>query len=140
MKERSSFILLTSFGICLIVIGLMTKIDYYSTLIFATGCGFVSGAAASIIRSIYWNRPKRKEEYLKKKYEAHIDSVDERNQFLRMRAGYITYQLMTLVILRLSFILALFRVDSWIIGMIFLLFILQWLIGTLVYHISEKRI
>ena len=77
--------------------------------------------------------------YEAKKQEAHINSVDERKQYLRMKAGHITYQIMTLLLLILSLILALIRVDVWVIAMIFLLFVVQWVIGIIVYRILEKK-
>ena len=66
--------------------------------------------------------------------------MDERKQYLRMRAGYVTYQIMTLGLLGLAFVLALFRAEAWVIAMVFGLFILQWVIGTAVYRRLEKQI
>lgn len=62
-----------------------------------------------------------------------------RLRHLRMKAGHITYQIMTLLLLILSLILALIRVDVWVIAMIFLLFVVQWVIGIIVYRILEKK-
>jgi len=56
-----------------------------------------------------------------------------------MKADHVTYQIMTISLLILSFSLALFRVKAWIIVMIFLLFIFQYITGIIVYHILEKR-
>ena len=56
-----------------------------------------------------------------------------------MKAGYVAYQIMTIFLLLIAFILALFRTEAWVIGMIFSLFIFQWVVGTVVYRILEKR-
>ena len=56
-----------------------------------------------------------------------------------MKAGHVTYQIMTFSLLILSLILVLIRVEVWIIAMIFLLFVLQWLVGVIVFRILEKR-
>lgn len=103
------------------------------------GCGIASSMIVQICRIIYWQNPKRQTEYEKKKQEAHINSIDERKQYIRMKAGHVTYQIMTISLLILSFTLALFRVEAWIIAMIFLLFVFQWIIGIIVYRILEKR-
>lgn len=115
------------------------KADYYSTMIFSMGVGIMAASIVQIIRITYWQNPKRYAEYEAKKKEAHINSVDERKQYLRMKAGHVTYQIMTFSLLILSLILALVRVEVWIIAMIFLLFVLQWLVGVIVFHMLEKR-
>ncbi len=56
-----------------------------------------------------------------------------------MKAGYVAYQIMTIFLLLIAFILALFRTEVWVIGLIFSLFIFQWVVGTVVYRILEKR-
>lgn len=138
MKDKKPFIIDLAIGVVLIVIGLVVQIDYYSIMLFAMGCGLAFGSIAQIVRIVYWQNPKREAEYEEKKQEAHINSVDERKQYIRMKAGHITYQIMTFALLALSFILALLRVEPWVIAMIFLLYVGQWLLGVLVYRRLEK--
>lgn len=139
MKEKKPFIIQFAIGIILAAVGLATEFDYYSNLIFAMGCGVASSSAIQLIRIIYWNSPKRHLKYQEKKKDEHINLVDERKQFLRMKAGHITYQIMAFAMLMLSFILTLFRAEAWVIATMFLLFIAQWALGMIVYHILEKR-
>lgn len=139
MKDRKPFIIEVFAGIILISVSFFVKNDYYSTMLFSMGLGVVAASLVQIVRITYWKNPKRQEAYEAKKREAHINSVDERKQYLGMKAGHITYQIMTFLLLILSFILALIRAEAWIIAMIFLLFILQWVIGTIVYRILEKK-
>jgi len=108
-------------------------------MIFSMGVGIMAASIVQIIRITYRQNPKRYAEYEAKKKEAHINSVDERKQYLRMKAGYVTYQIMTFSLLILSLILALIRVEAWIMAMIFLLFVLQWFVGVIVFRILEKR-
>ncbi len=138
MKDMKPFIIDLAIGVVLIVIGLVVQVDYYSTMIFAAGCGMACASAVHLGRLVYWQNPKREIEYAAKKQEAHINRVDERKQYLRMKAGQVTYQIMTFALLALSFILALLRVEPWVIGMVFLLFVGQWLLGVLVYSRLEK--
>lgn len=134
-----AFIIEIIVGIMLMGISFFVKIDYYSTMVFSAGFGIVSASVVQIIRITYWKNPKRQEAYEAKKREARINSVDERKQYLRMKAGHITYQITTFLLLVLSLILALIRADVWIITMMFLLFILQCVIGTIVYRILQKK-
>ena len=139
MKEKKPFVIEILVGIGLVCVSFFVKADYYSTMIFSMGVGIMATSIVQIIRITYWQNPKRYAEYEAKKKEAHINSVDERKQYLRMKAGHVTYQIMTFSLLILSLILALIRVEAWIIAMIFLLFILQWLVGVIAFHMLEKR-
>jgi len=96
MKEKMPFIVQLVIGILLIGIGWIGQFDYYSTLLFAMGCGFASSSIVQIGRMIYWQNPKRQTEYERKKQEAHINIIDERKQYIRMKAGHVTYQIMTI--------------------------------------------
>lgn len=139
MKEKKPFAIEILVGIGLVCVSFFVKADYYSTMIFSMGVGIMAASIVQIIRITYWQNPKRYAEYEAKKKEAHINSVDERKQYLRMKAGHVTYQIMTFSLLILSLILALIRVEVWIMAMIFLLFVLQWLVGVIVFRILEKR-
>ena len=121
-------------------VSFLIKNNYYSAMLWAMGIGLVVASIVQLVRIIYWENPKRNKEYEAKKREIHINSVDERKQYLRMKAGHITYQIMTFSLLILSLILALIRVDAWVIAMIFLLFVLQWLIGLIVFRLLEKKL
>ena len=57
-----------------------------------------------------------------------------------MKSGHITYQIMVFVLLFLAWALALFRADGWIIGMVFLLFVFQYVTGIIVFRVLEKRL
>ena len=139
MKEKKPFVIEILVGIGLVCVSFFVKADYYSTMIFSMGVGIMAASIVQIFRITYWQNPKRYAEYEVKKREAHINSVDERKQYLRMKAGHVTYQIMTFSLLILSLILVLIQVEVWIIAMIFLLFVLQWLLGNIVFRILEKR-
>lgn len=139
MKDRKPFVIQFVIGVILIGIGLITQFDYYSILLWAMGGGLVFSTIVQAVRIVYWQNPKRQDVYEKKKQEAHINSIDERKQYLRMKAGHVTYQIMTFSLLLTGFVLALFRAEPWVTGMIFSLFIFQWVVGTMVYRVLEKR-
>ena len=123
MKNKKLFIFEILISAILIGVSFLVKSNYYLTMFFSMGIGIMVASAVQLIRIIYWENPKRNKEYEEKKQEAHINSVDERKQYLRMKAGHVTYQIMTFSLLILSLILAFIRVEAWVTAMIFLLFI-----------------
>lgn len=139
MNNKKTFIISTLIGIIFVLIALYTDFGYYSTLLFAIGYGIILNSILHIIRIMYWQNPKRRTEYEKKLQKEHINKVDERKQYLRMKSGYITYQIMTFALLILSFILALFQVNTWFITIVFLMVIFQWIVSIIVYYTLEKR-
>lgn len=139
MKERIPFVIDILLGAALIVAGLVLRVDYYDTMIFSAGVGLVFAGAIHLARVIYWQAPQRQAEYQARKQEAHINAVDERKQFLRMKAGHIAYQVMLLVLFGLALILALARVQAWVILMVFLLMVFQWVVGVVIFRMLEKR-
>lgn len=139
MKTNKFSILQLVIGIAMIITGLVLKTDYYSTLVFAGGCGFGCGALIQLIRVTYYKQPSHSVEYEKYIQEQHIRGVDERKQFLRAKAGQNAYIIMLFVLLFLDVILSILRVEAWIIAMIGLLFIVQWIMYTLSYRYFEKK-
>lgn len=127
-------------GIIIAGIGLFIPSDYYSTLIFSFGFALAFGASIQLARFLYWKSPKRQEAYEAKVKKIRIYSNDERKQLLRMKAGYITYQILTWLLLAISFILALLHIEWWVIALFFLLFILSWIIGIVIYRYLEKTL
>ena len=140
MKNKKLFIFEILISAILIGVSFLVKSNYYLTMFFSMCIGIMVASAVQLIRIIYWENPKRNKEYEEKKQEAHINSVDERKQYLRMKAGHVTYQIMTFSLLILSLILAFIRVEAWVTAMIFLLFIFQWAIGIIVFRVLEKKI
>ena len=131
MKERMPFIIDIAIGVVLIAVGLVMRVDYYDTMVLSAGFGLVSAGLVHLLRVIYWQAPQRQEEYLARRQEAHINAVDERKQFLRMKAGHIAYQIMLVVLFVVALVLALARAD--------LLTVFQWAIGVVIFRVLEKR-
>ena len=120
MKERMPFIIDIAIGVVLIAVGLVMRVDYYDTMVLSAGFGLVSAGLVHLLRVIYWQAPQRQEEYLARRQEAHINAVDERKQFLRMKAGHIAYQIMLVVLFVVALVLALARAEAWVILLVFL--------------------
>lgn len=139
MNDKKPFLIQLAIGVVLIGGGAVLQIDYYSALLCAIGGGLALSSIVHMVRTAYWQNPKRQDLYERKQREAHIDSVDERKQYLRMKAGHITCQIMAVSLPLTGFALTLFRAEPWVTGMIFLLFVFQWVTGTAVYRMLEKR-
>lgn len=139
MKERMPFVVDIVIGVVLIAVGLVMRVEYYNTMVFSAGVGLVSAGTVHLVRVIYWQAPQRQAACQARKQEAHINAVDERKQFLRMKAGHIAYQIMLIVLFGVALVLALARAQAWVILMVFLLTVFQWVIGVVVFRILEKR-
>lgn len=139
MKKIKSFIICILAGAVFIAAGSLVKEDYNSKLLCSIGFGLIFSSAVAIGKNFYWSRPSRQAEYNVRREEEHINMIDERKQYIRARSGQISYQIMTFVLLGLSFILAVFRAEPWIIIMVFGLFIFQYIIGIAVFKRLEKQ-
>ena len=139
MKDKKPFVVELILGLVLAGASFFVQSEYYSTLVFAMGFGLSTASATQLIRMAYWQNPKRQEAYQAKQREEHILAVDERMQFLRMKAGQITYQLMAVGLFLLAFVLALFHADAWLIAAVFLLCLFQFGLGQIVYRFLKNR-
>ena len=140
MKSKRSFLIDILLGIVLLTSSFFLKNEYYSSMLLAGGIGLGAASLVNMLRISYWESPKNREKYELRKQEAHINSVDERKQYLRMKSGHISYQLMCLILFVLAFALALFKAPAWVIAMVFLLSVSQYLLGIAVFHWLEKRL
>ena len=140
MKSKWPYFTDILLGIALFATSFFIKDEYYSAILLAGGIGLAAASLVNMLRISYWKSPKRREKYELRKLEAHINSVDERKQYLRMKSGHISYQLMCLVLFVLAFALALFKAPAWVIAMVFLLSVGQYLLGIAVFHWLEKRL
>ena len=108
MKKKLPFIIEIIVGIIFICFGyFVIDTDYYSTLFYAIGLGLAFASCIQLFKICYYEMPKNKEKLENINRENHINSVDERKIFLRMKAGSLVYQLMTFVYLFVAFVLAL---------------------------------
>ena len=139
MKEKLPFIIYIGIGIALMAASLPHGDGYYGNMVFWLGFGMVCAESVQLIKYCWWRVPARKDAYEAKQQEAHINAVDERKQMLRMRAGWLSNQIMFFVLLVLDLVLALLKAPAWVILILFVLWIGQYIIGVVIYHHLEKR-
>ena len=124
MKEKLPFIIYIGIGAVLMAASLPHMDGYYGNMVFWVGFGTVCAESVQLLKYCWWRAP---------------DAVDERKQMLRMRAGYLVNQLMFWILLGLDFVLALLKAPAWIILILFVLWIFQYIVGVVIYHRLEKR-
>ena len=115
MKEKLPFIIYIGIGIALMAASLPHGDGYYGNMVFWLGFGMVCAESVQLIKYCWWRAPARKDAYEAKQQEAHINAVDERKQMLRMRAGWLSNQIMFFVLLALDLVLALLKAPAWVI-------------------------
>ena len=139
MKKNKTFIILFTAGVIFMISGIILRADYYSILLFSVGFGLVFISVMNQLRRYYYQMPRNREKALAREHESHLEAVDERKIFLRERAGALTNQLLTLILLVVAFILALFRTAPWIICLVFGLFLVQQALYFFIHHSLEKN-
>ena len=95
-EKNYHFIIEFIIGIIFICLGcFVIDTDYYSTLFYAMGFGLAFASGVQLLKICYYEMPKNKEKLENINRENHINNVDERKVFLRMKAGSLVYQIMT---------------------------------------------
>ena len=132
MKKKLSFIIEIIIGIIFICFGyFVIDTDYYATLFYAMGFGLAFASGVQLLKICYYEMPKNKEKLQNINRENHINNVDERKIFLRMKAGAKAGGV-SLADVRAD-------IEAWIIGVIFGLFLLQTFLGIVLYKHFEKH-
>ena len=90
--------------------------------------------------TFYYKKPEHQAEYEEKETAARINRTDERKVLLRQMAGHKAYQVMFFVLIAVSFLFALLRVEWWVTGVLCLLWVLQYLLGIAFMRYYEKRL
>ena len=139
MRKNKSLAAEFIIGVIAACAGAAVQIEYYGTMLFAMGFGLALGAFVQLVRIYYWSRPERREAYEEKRKAERIDRIDERKQYMRMRAAQVSAQIMLIVLLLLDFVLALLRVEAWVISMVAVLFLLFCAMDYAAYRVLEKR-
>ena len=98
MKKKLPFIIEIIVGITFICFGyFVINTDYYSTLFYAIGFGLTFASCIQLFKICYYEMPKHKEKLENVNRKNHINSIDERKIFLRMKAGSLVNDFCVLV-------------------------------------------
>lgn len=130
----------TGIGIVLVAIGLITSIEYYSSLLVCFGAAFVVQGIVRLYNYFYYKQPEHQQEYIEKQKNIVTNTNDERKIMLRDKAGHVAYQIMYFVMLGVACILVLFRIDWRMTALIFGLWVFQYICGVIVFHRLSKQL
>ncbi|MDO5538688.1 MAG: hypothetical protein Q4F83_01265 [Eubacteriales bacterium] len=120
-------------GIILLIIGVTTQIDYYSSLIFAMGAALACSGIMQFIRFYHNTKPENIKSYHEKMRRQAINLKDERKVQLRNRAGYITWAATMILCFTGAFIAALFRAGALIVCSLAGAAAVQYVLATIIY-------
>lgn len=138
-KERVILSIYIVIGISLITIGIKTDIDYYSTLILAMGFALTVNSVVQFVRFWHNTRPENVEKYQEKIRKQSIDINDERKVQLRNRSGYITWVINMIGFFIAAFIAGLLRTNGLIIGILFGIGVLEYVVAFVIYKYMCKN-
>ncbi|WP_343098832.1 hypothetical protein [Clostridioides difficile] len=147
MKKNMLYVGIIYF-ICGILLVLLATFTEFSFEVFIWG---LSGAALGpgvcmILQYMYWSKPERAVDYEEKIKNQRIEMNDERRIMLRDKAGRITNQIMCYVLVILIFIVSILSVFSvmviskWVLVVLGLLILFQFICSVVVYNKLDKRL
>lgn len=138
MRKWKNGLLLLLVGAAFVVAAFFVKDAYYANILRSWGIAWVVSGALQLKR--YFHDKKHPEEYAEKQEAERINRTDERKVLLRQMAGHKAYQVMFFVLIAVSFLFALLRVEWWVTGVLCLLWVLQYLLGIGFLWYYEKRL
>lgn len=115
------------------------EVEYYDTLVWATGVGFTVSAAVNLLREYRSTRPQNRQAYEARQLQQRINIKDERKQSLRQLAVYRTFQIFVSGGLLTATALIWLRADRAIVWTIFAIVIGQYLAASVIYKYLCRR-
>ena len=127
-------------GVIFVAVSVFVKDSYYANILRSWGIAWVVIGFLRLREYFYYKKPEHQAEYKEKETAARINRTDERKVLLRQMAGHKAYQVMFFVLIAVSFLFALLRVEWWVTGVLCLLWVLQYLLGIAFMRYYEKRL
>ena len=137
-KRKGGFLLAA--GVIFVAVSVFVKDSYYANILRSWGIAWL--VIGFLGRGDYLDdqQPEQQAEWEEKETAARINRTDERKVLLRQMAGHKAYQVMFFVLIAVSFLFALLRVEWWVTGVLCLLWVLQYLLGIAFMRYYEKRL
>lgn len=137
-RRKGSFLLVE--GVIFIVASTFVKESYYACILGALGGAWVGSGLLWLRKYFYYKKPEHQAEYEEKETAARIERTDERKVLLRQMAGHKAYQVMFFVLIGVSFLSVLLRVEWRVTAVLCLLWLVQYLLGIAFMRYYEKRL
>ncbi|PBH95140.1 hypothetical protein [Clostridioides difficile] len=147
MKKNMLYVGIIYFicGILLVLLATFTEFSFEAFIWGLSGAALGPGVCM-ILQYMYWSKPERAVDYEEKIKNQRIEMNDERRIMLRDKAGRITNQIMCYVLVILIFIVSILSVFSvmviskWVLVVLGLLILFQFICSVVVYNTLDKRL
>lgn len=147
MKKNMLYVGIIYFicGILLVLLATFTEFSF-EAFIWGLSGGTLGPGVCMILQYMYWSKPERAVDYEEKIKNQRIEMNDERRIMLRDKAGRITNQIMCYVLVILIFIVSILSVFSvmviskWVLVVLGLLILFQFICSVVVYNKLDKRL
>lgn len=132
-------------GILLVLLATFTEFSFEAFIWGLSGAALGPGICM-IFQYMYWSKPERAVDYEEKIKNQRIEMNDERRVMLRDKAGRITNQIMSYVLVILIFIVSILSVFSvmviskWVLVVLGLLILFQFICSVVVYNKLDKKL
>ena len=147
MKKNMLYVGIIYFicGILLVLLATFTEFSFEAFIWGLSGAALGPGVCM-ILQYMYWSKPERAVDYEEKIKNQRIEMNDERRIMLRDKAGRITNQIMSYVLVILIFIVSILSVFSvmviskWVLVVLGLLILFQFICSVVVYNKLDKKL
>lgn len=147
MKKNMLYLGIVYFicGILLVLLATFTEFSFEAFIWGLSGAALGPGVCM-ILQYMYWSKPERAVDYEEKIKNQRIEMNDERRIMLRDKAGRITNQIMSYVLVILIFIVSILSVFSvmviskWVLVVLGLLILFQFICSVVVYNKLDKKL
>ncbi|EMJ6828434.1 TPA: hypothetical protein SOL98_001017 [Clostridioides difficile] len=147
MKKNMLYLGIVYFicGILLVLLATFTEFSFEAFIWGLSGAALGPGICM-ILQYMYWSKPERAVDYEEKIKNQRIEMNDERRIMLRDKAGRITNQIMSYVLVILIFIVSILSVFSvmviskWVLVVLGLLILFQFICSVVVYNKLDKKL
>lgn len=147
MKKNMLYLGIVYFicGILLVLLATFTEFSFEAFIWGLSGAALGPGICM-IFQYMYWSKPERAVDYEEKIKNQSIEMNDERRVMLRDKAGRITNQIMSYVLVILIFIVSILSVFSvmviskWVLVVLGLLILFQFICSVVVYNKLDKKL
>ncbi|HBH3033306.1 TPA: hypothetical protein KSG44_002090 [Clostridioides difficile] len=147
MKKNMLYLGIVYFicGILLVLLATFTEFSFEAFIWGLSGAALGPGVCM-ILQYMYWSKPERAVDYEEKIKNQRIEMNDERRVMLRDKAGRITNQIMSYVLVILIFIVSILSVFSvmviskWVLVVLGLLILFQFICSVVVYNKLDKKL
>ncbi|APH15804.1 hypothetical protein HYI18_03080 [Clostridium botulinum] len=141
--KKSMFYTGIGYLICSIALILFAKLGpdvSFKGVIIGFASSLILPGAIMIYKYIRWTKPQNIPIYEARIKEEQINLYDERKIMIRDKSGYITYTIMTWVLLFANLIFSTMRIKTIVLVVLWSLWLFQYICGVVVFKYLEKKL